>query len=349
MTDFFSPCITSIGSKSAKIVAVGEAPGEQEEFTGVPFMGSSGQLLDTLLEQAGLHRSDMYLTNVLWTRPPGNKFEAFCVKKGELPPGYFLPAISQGKYLHPSLTREVDRLWAELREVKPNLILALGAKASWAILGRSQITQIRGTIAESPWGKVLPTFHPANLFHAWDNYTIVVQDLKKAAIECQFPEIRRPERYVVIDPTLAEVYAWREVALASRLLAVDSETRGGTITCLGFASSKSDAFVVPFFDARKPGGSYWGREEEIQVRQIINSVLASPVPKLFQNGLYDMQYLLREGYKLCNCQHDTMILQHALYPEMPKSLAFLGSIHTNDQAWKLLRPRGEEALKREDS
>jgi DNA polymerase I-like protein with 3'-5' exonuclease and polymerase domains len=177
---------------------------------------------------------------------------------------------------------------------------------------------------------------------------VVLADLLKAEVESHFPEIRRPARYVLIDPSLQELQEWEEQALSSSLLSVDCETYNGTITCLGFANSRSDAIVVPFFDRRKPTGSYWSLDEELLVRKTLNRVLSSRVPKVFQNGLYDIQYLLREGYSPRNMLHDTMIRQHALYPEMPKSLAFLGSIHTNDVAWKLLRPRGTEVLKRED-
>jgi hypothetical protein len=89
-------------------------------------------------------------------------------------------------------------------------------------------------------------------------------------------------------------------------------------------------------------------EEECQVRLLIQKVLASPIPKLFQNGLYDIQYLRREKFKLNCIIEDTMLEQHALYPELPKSLGFLGSIHTDEAAWKLMRARGEDKLKLED-
>ena len=177
---------------------------------------------------------------------------------------------------------------------------------------------------------------------------IVLADILKAEVESHFPEIKRPTRYVLINPSLSDVQSWEESALSSELLSVDCETYSGTITCLGFANSRSNAIVVPFFDRRQSTGSYWSLDEELIVRKILNRVLSSTVPKVFQNGLYDIQYLLREGYRIRNAAHDTMIRQHALYPEMPKSLAFLGSIHCNDVAWKLLRPRGTEVLKRED-
>src|SRR5262249_40304478 len=122
-----------------------------------------------------------------------------------------------------------------------------------------------------------------------------------------------------------------------------------TITHLGLAYSATEILVIPFFDRRCKGGSYWSPADEVQVRLLISGVTKSPhIRKITQNGIYDIQYLMKEGYPLCNFSEDTMLQQHAMYPEMPKSLAFLGSIHTNESAWKRLRPRGKEAVKRED-
>lgn len=346
-----NPCIKAVGPKSAKIVLIGEAPGEQEERVGIPFIGWSGQELNRLLIQAGLNRADLYLTNVLFTRPPDNKLEVFCVKKEQLPAGYSLSALSPGKYLHPDFLPELERLWGELRDVRPNLIVTAGATATWAVLALNGITRLRGTLHQSRCGKVLPIFHPAVLARDWTVRPIIVADLCKAFIEQDFPEIRRPERNVLIDPTIEEVEEYCSSLLSAKLIACDIETRGGSITCLGFAGSPSHACVIPFFDARKltsdpklglSPGSYWTKNGEVRARKAVQSVLGSEVPKLFQNGLYDVQYLLREGFQLRAVVEDTMIQHHALYPEMRKDLGFLGSIYTNESAWKLLRPRGEE-------
>jgi len=286
--------------------------------------------------------------------------EAFCVSKNQLPPGYDMPALSPGKYLHPDLYPELERLWSELLCVRPNLVVAAGGTATWAVLRLNGINRLRGTIHESRFGKVIPVFHPAFLARGpegWAVRPIIVADLMKAKLEMEFPEVRRPRREILIDPTIEEVEEWRDLLLAAPLIACDIETRSRSITCVGFAISPSRAIVIPFFDARKlvfdpklglSPGSYWTRQGEVRARRAINDVLSSDVPKLFQNGMFDVQHLLSEGYKLRNIRHDTMILHHALYPEMRKDLGFLGSIYTNESAWKLLRARGDEQLKRED-
>ena len=346
----YSPCIKAIGPRTARIMLIGEAPGEQEELTGIPFIGYSGQELDRMLGEAGIRRSECYLTNVLQTRPPNNKIEAFCVKKKEC--GHSLPPMAQGRYLHPDLLPELERLKAEITEVRPNLIVALGNTALWATLGVSGIRRYRGAVGLSPYGfgKILPTYHPAAL-RDWSIRPIIVADLMKAARESAFPEIRRPNRSIHINPTLEEVEQWSTGLLAAPppLLSIDTETKQRLISCVSFSARIDHAFVIPFLCWRKPQHSYWTLEEECIVRKLVGRVLASPIPKLFQNGLYDIQYLRRERYKLFNIVEDTMLLHHALYPELPKSLGFLGSIHTDESAWKLMRKRGEDAtLKLDD-
>ena len=78
-------------------------------------------------------------------------------------------------------------------------------------------------------------------------------------------------------------------------------------------------------------------------------VLSGPEPKVFQNGLYDISFLWRSyRIKTVNAEHDTMLLHHALHPESPKGLDFLGSVYTNHASWKLMRPRGKQTIKRDE-
>lgn len=350
----YAPCTKAIGPKNARIALVGEAPGEDEERTGIPFIGYSGQELDRMLAEAGLLRRDCFITNVLETRPPKNKLEYFCVKKKDC--GHSLPPLSQGKYLHPDLLPELDRLARELSEVRPNLIVALGNTALWATTGQTGISKVRGAVTVSgtdspikiPGLKVLPTYHPAAL-RDWALRPIIVADLMKAKVEAEFPEVRRPERFIHVDPTLPEVEEWSNSMLSAPppLMSIDTETAGGFIKCIGFSWHPQHSFVIPFYKKGLPENCYWLFEEEIKVRRAVQRILAHPMPKLFQNGMYDVQYIRREKFKIFNMLEDTMIRQHALYPELPKSLGFLGSIHTNEAAWKLMRTRGED-FKREE-
>lgn len=352
----FNPCIKALGPRDAKIAFVGEAPGEEEERTGMPFVGYSGRELRRMCDEAGIDFNSTYRTNVLWTRPPHNKLEAFLVKRPELPAGYSRSAVTTGKYLHPDFLPELDRLESELQEVRPNVVVALGNTACWALLATTGISKIRGTTAYGAGAlsslKVLPTYHPSAILRQWENRPIAVADLIKAKREAEFPEVRRPSRFITINPSFEEIQDFYLThAFTAPRLGVDIETKLGQITCCGFATSPSRAIVIPFTDQRKKPAHYWDDpKDEVQALLWLQKFLALPCPKVFQNGMYDIQYLLRYGLAIRGGNEDTMLQHHALFPEMPKGLGFLGSIYTDEPAWKLMRPRGKEAdqLKREE-
>jgi uracil-DNA glycosylase len=345
--------VTGKGPLDSKIVLVGEAPGEQEDITGRPFEGSSGQELTRMLGEAGIDRKQIYLTNVFSHRPKDNKLEAFCGKKADVGKDYPYPPLASGQYVLPTHLVELERLRDEINLVQPRLVIACGGTASWALLRAPKITSIRGTIAAGSLTehKVLPTFHPSAVLRNWAIRPIVLQDLIKAERESHFAEIRRPERRVYYDPEYNDLAFYRQEILhtGSHLIGADIETKNRTITCISFAPSRAASFVIPFWDPAKPSGSYWPTLAiELEWWNFVQEVLSSSIPKVWQNGLYDLQYLLRMGISVRNSAHDTMILHHAMYPELQKSLGFLGSIYTNESSWKLLRPRGEDSNKRED-
>jgi hypothetical protein len=294
------------------------------------------------------------MTNVLALRPPGNKIEYLCGKKDEVGGGsYPYPPLAQGKYLKPKFLPELDRLNEELREAKPNLVIALGNEALWALTGQTNIGSQRGATIKSPLGglKVLPTYHPAGVLRQWSWRTIVIADLIKAQGEAQFPEIRRPSRQVIISPSISDIQTWTGQTLFSppEVLAVDCETHGGQISCIGFARGRKEALVIPFIDQTKPGWNYWPTiQDEERAWALVEELLHSPIPKLFQNGLYDLQYICKMGLKPQNCLEDSMLLHHSMFPEMQKGLGFLGSIYTNESSWKLMRRAKPDTEKRDE-
>ncbi|MEN8114709.1 MAG: uracil-DNA glycosylase [Actinomycetota bacterium] len=127
------------GSPEADVVFVGEAPGQREDEQGLPFVGRSGQLLDQLLEEIGLERSDVYIGNVVKCRPPKNRDPR---------------------------PDEIDACKGYLREqlqlIDPKVVVTLGNFSSKLLLRtETGITRLRGTAYEW-WGRhLVPTFHPA--------------------------------------------------------------------------------------------------------------------------------------------------------------------------------------------
>lgn len=336
-----------------KIAIVGEAYGETEERMKLPFVGASGQELTRLLSDAGINRNECFLTNVFNFRPPQNKLDALCGSKKDVGAGYKYPALRQGKWILPQYLGELDRLKKELENVKPNLIVACGNVPTWALLQRTGITNIRGTITPCilvPGCKVLPVYHPSAILRQWEHRHVTVIDLMKAKKQGEFPEIHIPARQVHVVETPADCLEVEKLLSQSPEFTLDIETVAGQISCIGFAPSKDAAYVVPFIDYTRPGNSYWpDLHTELFAWDIVKRICHLPAYKTGQNLLYDMQYLWRVyGITVRNVLHDTMLMHHALQPESPKGLGFLGSIYTDEPAWKLSRPRGKEELKKDD-
>jgi len=181
--------------------------------------------------------------------------------------------------------------------------------------------------------KVLPTYHPAAVLRQYELRPVTILDLQKAKREAGFPEIRRPEREIWIEPSIPDIERfYHEHIVGCSLLSVDIETAGRSITCIGFAPKPSLAIVIPFYDARRKGKHYWSDpRDESKAWRIIGEILEDKgIPKLFQNGLYDIAFLWRSmGLKTYGATHDTMLLSHALQPEALKGLGFLGSTTTD--------------------
>lgn len=354
----------------SKIVLLGEAWGREEAAVRQPFTGATGRELNRLLEETGFipagscrrispnyarfdyrlrnrifEEAGLYPTNVLNLHPPGNNMDLVCgPRHGNL------PSLRAGKYLKPEFMGELDRLAVELDREKPNLIIGLGATACWFCIGTGSITKRRGAISKSPYGKFLPTFHPAYLFRgAWDQRVVVKFDLLKARREAEFPDVRRPPRDIYIPESLDDIYDLETLIMTADRLSVDIETVADQITCIGFAWSTNAALVIPIFDFSKEDRCYWGPNEEPLVWDMIRRFCECRVPKLLQNALYDVGFLMRtRGIRVANVADDTMLLHHALHPESQKGLGFLGSLYTDEPAWKLMRPKGPGTIKRED-
>lgn len=334
------------------IAIVGEAWGEHELRQRAPFVGPSGYELTRMLGEAGIHRADCFLTNVFNLRPERNDIETLCTGKED---GLVrLGALKAGKYLQKKYEGEVARLLSELQSIRPNIIIVLGNTAAWALLGNSGISKIRGTVTGSsvlPSIKCLPTFHPAAILRDWSLRHVTVLDLIKAHRESKFPEIRRPQREVWIEPSLEDMESFYDKYLApAKEISFDIETFGNQITCIGFAPDPSISLVIPFHDARKACQSFWATlEEEVKAWEYVRRVLALPCRKIAQNGMYDIHFLWRGyGIPVTNFEDDTMLLHHALQPESLKGLAFLGSCYTNEASWKLMRARGKTTIKRDE-
>jgi len=170
-------------------------------------------------------------------------------------------------------------------------------------------------------------------------------------VEADFPDVRRPACEIWIEPTLEDIHDFTDRFIKGcRLLSVDIETTGSRVTCIGFATSADRAIVIPFDDERSKGGSYWpDKSAESSAWHCIRRVLIDgSIPKLFQNGLYDIAFLWRAyGIGVRGAAEDTMLLQHSLQPESLKGLGYLGSLYTDFGAWKVDH-KNQQTIKRDN-
>lgn len=321
----------------AKVMIVGESPGATEVVTGVPFSGGSGELLNRMLERAGIARRDCFVTNLAHIQPPGNKFDFFL----------------KGGKVHPALAEGVAQYGADLDRLRPNLVLAMGAEPLRFSTGKNSIGKWRGSILEHSWKinpatgkgyKVIATYHPAAILRIFDYKAVADFDLAKAQRERLFPEIRRPPRNFYLNPPEHERVQLLEEMLNGEWLSTDIECtkrESGTwaLSCIGFSDRPDRALVIPF-DA--PGA-----------KADIARALAHPIKKVFQNGTFDTTVLRQEGYVVSNFAYDTMLGHHSLYTEcagggdelsamggkkrqaaIAKGLGFQTSIYTDEPFYK---------------
>lgn len=337
----FSPTL----KKNSNIFILGEALLRDEAGLGIPFISTGGAELKKMLSEAGIDFNSCSSSVVLSVPPAENKVDNVCVKKAEA--GYsYPPPLSQGKYLHPSLLSERNRVYDEINLVNPNLVIALGNVATWCLLDKAGIASLRGATFRSPHvsAKVLPTYHPAAILRNWELRHTVVVDLMKAEREQTTKDITYDEVTVIIEPTFAEMEEFLVLAMAAPEITIDIETSPlrGQITCVGF-STGSISLVIPFVDKRKKGYSYWPTQgEEVRAWSYVKRLCSLPNCKILQNGMYDITWLWRKiGITLQGSLDDTMLFHHSMFPEMTKGLDFLGSIYANLPAWKTLHRRGE--------
>lgn len=353
-----------------EIVIVGDFFGDSEILHSQAFTANAGSELYRMLCSAGFHlppissehisarkmkaawqKTIINTTCVFKAQTEDNKIESFLAKKGTLNPDgtsvdidTTLPPVVPGMYLRSAYRHHLDSLHSELAELKPNLIVAAGQTACWALLQTTKLGGIRGTIHLTPWGKVLPTYHPKAVVKNWELRPVMVMDLLKAGREMQTPKFLRKKREIWVEPSITDLWTWWEKhGQHSTLLSIDIETERFTqISEVGIASDSTHAIHIPFIVERTK--SYWPTvKKEVQAWQFIRHVANSPIEKLGQNFMYDLQYFwVKAGFPIHNFTQDTMLLHHALFPGMQKGLGFLASCYTDELSWKSLRHEGNK-------
>lgn len=153
--------VFGVGSAEAEIVFIGEAPGQKEDEQGEPFVGAAGKFLNEMLASIGLERSDIYITNIVKCRPPGNR---------------------------DPLPEEIEEFWPllveELKVIKPKLIVTLGRHSLSGLVPNQKISVVHGKLIRTKLTGVGPVniyalYHPAAALYNGSMRTVLLADFAK--------------------------------------------------------------------------------------------------------------------------------------------------------------------------
>lgn len=147
------------GNPEAQIMFIGEAPGQEEDRLGKPFVGKSGQLLTKILSILEIDRSDIYISNIIKCRPPNNR---------------------KPTYIESNICKKI-LLFKQIEIIKPTVLCTLGATALEGLIGEPvKMTLMRGIPIKHPLGTIIPTFHPAYILRNNSQLEKMILDIQYA-------------------------------------------------------------------------------------------------------------------------------------------------------------------------
>ena len=307
---------------------VGDAPGKEDEKTAEPFSstGRPGEVLNNLLSQAGIARYQCIVTNVAKERPPANRISYFFEDKGCTIP-------------KPKMSEWVEELKRDIELYQPNIIVAFGSTALWALTGEKKISDFRGYVIKSSLvegKKVLASYHPLAIHYDWKLYFQTVLDLRKALRHSKEPEF--PLRPQVFRPNVdvRTFVDYMEEMIASPeydKIAIDVETLqpGSHIEELGL--SHDPDYGISLFLIKNRSPALCENDELLMWQTFVRLINCKKI--IMQNGAYDIGVLWYNQHILVENLHmDTLIAAHVCWPELPRDLGFLGSICLDVEPWK---------------
>ena len=313
-------CLMGSGSRKAKVMLIGEAPGAREDETHRAFVGPSGKLLTKLLKEAGLKRSDCYITNIAKCRPP----RGVTPKRTEI-------KTCTGLYLHD-----------EIERVSPEIIVVLGNSALQGILGRSGIKKHRGSTTILGDAMVLATFHPAAALRNPYLEPELQADFRRLGRLVRGEKDKLPTKVRIIHRG-TQLKALIKLLMKQPEIAFDLETftfdngvrlKGkpvvsalqewrddqSVIACISFSWAPGESAVIPLWHEK----SKW--KDPGKVLRMLKPVLEREDCKyIAHNGKFDCRWLAANKVFM-NLTFDTMIAAHMLDENRSKGLKPLSQV-----------------------
>jgi len=283
--------VPGYGNSEAKIFIVGEAPGYVEEMEGFPFIGPSGKVLNRCLQEAGIDREDVYVSNVVQCRPPENETPESLVVKHCLP-----------------------HLREEIEAVKPDVLVLCGGVAVRALAKKTPVSIWRGNVLRTPHGLAVCTWHPAYIGRNIGYMPDLIEDLILARKISSREKIKI--RYSVIR-TISGLEKVLSGIPKRSLFFADLETTGLSpykantkILLMSFtAGADGKAYVLP---VDHPGAP-WKNGERANLRSLLDNFFAETKPRVVgQNWKFDIKWFWQKMGINPGIWADTMLMSYAL-------------------------------------
>jgi DNA polymerase I-like protein with 3'-5' exonuclease and polymerase domains/uracil-DNA glycosylase len=323
-----APTVQSRGPSKARLMVISDIPDKQSAALRLAFSSPMEQKVEDYLRSAGMNMREVYFTYMHKHPEPRGIHSLFDQATG-------IPSLE--------MMRSIMELHEEIESVNPSCILVCGAatlkqltfanecirwdkgKKGDTIKGFVGIGDWRGSIiaASDAFGgrKLVACDHPRTLAYEWERRIFLQLDCKRAVEQSAYPDIRRPQREIIIAPAGSDRVYWRDKLLDGSLLSSDIEWINGRLLCTSFCNSSTATVVIP--------------AETSEDIRFTRELLESGVPLCFQNGMFDASVLewhhKWEIFK--HVQHDTMLAAHSRYVELPKDLGTLCSIYTEQPCY----------------
>lgn len=314
------------GPMGPKLMILGECP-SLEDGTNKKMFSRSGQL-NQILREAGINRDSCWISAVSKYHVPPN------LGKKKIP--FAIRAKNEGI----DIQKQIYELQEEINSIKPNCILAIGKSALWALSGKTNIENYRGSIMHGMGRKFVPTYNPEHLswqaadveFKGYWNKHIMTFDFKRAHSQSVFPDLRLPKRTLQVARSSYELWQFLERYKGFTRPAVDIEARGHCIPiCIGIAFTPNHGITFPLWNTE--GISTIPDSDLVNGWQMLARFLAEH-DVIGQNFNYDRDKIKRLGFTIKSLYSDLMMKAFAINPELPKKLSFNQSIYTEEPFYK---------------
>lgn len=328
-------CLMGSGPTRAKIMIVGEAPGQREDESHRAFVGKAGQLLDIALRQyADIDRDDCYVTNAAKCRPPNNR----------------TPELKEIKACIEAY------FWQEVAQVKPSFVLLLGNSALRGVMKKSGITKQAGTVWTKVLGgkpvEVMATFHPAAILRnpkLTDTFTADISRFgrlvrgEKQSESTSIKIIRKASqlRWLIDELMEADVISYDIETYTKpatppyvRTNFQDWHGPDSCIVSISFTWEEGQAAVVPLWHVKTP----W-RDPDAALEALLPALTRKDCKYVGHNVKFDARWLHSKGIPVRDT-FDTMLAAHMLEENRPKGLKPLSRTLLHVDAYDV----GEENL-----